>query len=299
MKSCILAMDMGGTAHKYALMDARGEAVYGTVGQRPSLSQGSREDILGAIREVAREAASQAKARGLGLDAVSIAAPGPFDFDRGAFMAGHKFAAVYGMPLGPLIALEAGPVPIHFLHDSTAFLLGEYAGGAARGYRRPAGMMLGTGCGFAAMAEGRVLVQPDQRPATVLWNRPFRGQLMDDILSRRGIRAAYAGNAEGPDVHEIAERAFSGEPGALRVFAWLAEAVAEALEPVLRGLQSDALVLGGQIAKSSALFAPRVSTLLGLPVHQAAQGGNSALFGAWVYASLGRERCVKTVHAQE
>lgn len=292
MNECIFALDAGGTYLKYALMTGDGQPLPNAQGQSPAPSGGTRQEIETAFRAAGRFARTQADHHGLRLAGMAVSFPGPFDFDAGVSHMAHKYAAIRDVPLTPLLTAEAGNVPVSYLHDSTAFLLGEAARGAAMGDARPAGVMLGTGLGFAAMAEGRVLVNPAQGPRISLWNRPFRQGICEDFVSRRAILRAYGAGAE-VDVKDVADRAFAGEKKAQEVFLHLAEDMAEILAPVLRALDADALVVGGQIAKSGALFLPRLEALLGLPVRQAALIANGALFGVWYYAQNGRDACVQ------
>ena len=296
MNDCIFALDAGGTCLKYALMTADGQPLPDAQGQAHAPSGGTRQEIEAAFRAAGRFARTQADDHGLRLAGMAVSVPGPFDFDAGVSRMAHKYAAIRDVPLTPLLTAEAGDVPVSYLHDSTAFLLGEAARGAAVGFARPTGVMLGTGLGFAAMAEGRVLVNPAQGPRISLWNRPFRQGICEDYASRRAILRAYGAGPE-MDVKDVADRAFAGEAKAQAVFLRLAEDMAGILAPVLKALDADTLVVGGQIAKSGTLFLPRLEALLGLPVRQAALIANGALYGAWYYARHGRDACVQAGEA--
>lgn len=292
MNDCIFALDAGGTYLKYALMTGEGAPLPDAQGQSPAPSGGTYEDIEAAFRSAGRFARDHAAAHGLRLAGMAVSFPGPFDFDTGVSHMAHKYAAIRDVPLTPLLTAEAGPMPVSYLHDSTAFLLGEAVRGAAVGYAHPAGVMLGTGLGFAAMADGRVLVTPAQRPQLSLWNAPYGQGICEDAVSRRAILRAYGGGPE-LDVKDIARLAFAGDKRAQAVFHRLAEDMAGILTPVLALLHADVLVVGGQIAKSGALFLPQLEARLGLPVRPAALLANGALYGAWYYARHGRAACVR------
>lgn len=290
---CILTLDVGGTYIKHALMMGAGEPA-GYPGQTPTGSGGSAGEALAALAGVASAARLKARECGLRIDGLAIAFPGPFKYDHGVPMMRHKFQALYGISITPAL-LEALPgVPIVYMHDSTAFLLGEAAYGAAKGATSPAGVMLGTGLGFACMAEGRVRVSPDQRPAVRVWNRPFREGIAEDALSARGIAARYAARTGTErDAKEIAARAREGESTALAVYRETGVMLGEIIGPVLRGLGSDRLVVGGQVARSAELFLPY--TGLDVPVVCADSLDAAALKGAYAYFRLGRERAVEVV----
>ena len=292
MNDCIFTLDAGGTYLKYALMTGEGEPLPDAQGQSPAPSSGTREEIEAAFRAVGRFAREHAAAHGLRLAGMAVSFPGPFDFDAGISRMAHKYAAIRDVPLTPLLTAETAPVPVSYLHDSTAFLLGEAVRGAAVGCARPAGVMLGTGLGFAAMADGRVLVNPAQGPRLSLWNVPYGQGICEDAVSRRAILRAYGGDP-ALDVKDIARMAFAGDQCARAVFDRLAEDMAAILAPVLALLHTDVLVVGGQIAKSGTLFLPRLEARLGLPVRAAALIANGALYGAWYYACHGRAACVQ------
>ena len=128
----------------------------------------------------------------------------------------HKWRGLMDVPLPSVFARELPGVPVRFLHDSTAFLLGEAWQGAARNMENPAGVMLGTGFGFTVMQRRRVLVDANGTPALVLWNAPFRDGTVEDYVSRRALRDAYGPQA--PDVRELAELARGGDTRAQAIF---------------------------------------------------------------------------------
>lgn len=157
------------------------------------------------------------------------------------------------VPLPPVFARELPGVPVRFLHDSTAFLLGEAWQGAARDMENPAGVMLGTGFGFTVMQRRRVLVDANGTPALVLWNAPFRDGTVEDYVSRRALRDAYGPQA--PDVRELAELARGGDTRAQAIFRRMGEALGEVLTRYLPA-GTDGVVLGGQIGPLGRAFPP-------------------------------------------
>lgn len=295
MSECILALDVGGTFIKYALLLKTGVLVEDTVGQAPAGSTLQTADALAAFRGVVHTAARLAQRRSLRIARVSVAFPGPFDYDRGIPLMQHKFQSLYGVFLTPAVHSVLPGVPVVYLHDSTAFLLGEAVYGAARGVHNPAGIMLGTGLGFACMQDGRVCVLADQRPTVRVWNRPFRGGIVEDVLSARGIGARFRARAgEERSAKEIAHLADAGHVEALAVYRETGALIAEILGPLLEQLGCGMLVVGGQAARSARLFLPYAK--LRIPVVPAADLDAAALKGACAYALLGRER---TVHIME
>jgi len=210
-----LVLDVGGTFIKYAMADGSGAIVKETVGEEPAHSEGAPELFLQALGNVVT------KARGFSLpfSRAGICFPGPFDYEAGIPMMEHKFVSMKGRSITPLFS-SLGVEPL-YLHDSTAFLLGEMSDGALRGHETCSGIMLGTGFGFAMAKDGKVCIGRDQRPALSLWGKPFLDGIVEDSISRRAMRADYrkrSGSSALLDVKEIGERADTGDEDAREVF---------------------------------------------------------------------------------
>ena len=285
MQSVMLAVDAGGTNFKYGLM-TRGCDMVSPCLQIAVQAEGSARQIEDSWRQLSKNAREIAQTMGATIGRVCVSTPGPFDFTAGMSRMKHKFPAIYGMPIRPWIQGELGDVPVDFLHDSTAFLLGELR----KGMVDPACVMLGTGFGFACMKNGKVLVDATRTPAVVLWNRPFRAGTVEDYISRRALRASYAkkaGTDGSDDVKEIAQKARLGDRAAAQVFDDLADDLAELLGDVLSRLGSGSLILGGQISLASDLFAPRLQAQLACPVVLSTHPDAAALIGCARFGVVG------------
>ena len=268
MCEVILALDAGGTSIKAGVL--RGEEM---LAKRTFPFAGEeREAMLAVFRQALAWGRAYAPA------CLGMACPGPFDFARGVSHMRHKWRGLKDVPLPPVFARELPGVPQRFLHDSTAFLLGEAWQGAAQEMKNPAGVMLGTGFGFAVMADRRVLVDANGTPALVLWTAPFRDGTVEDYVSRRALRDAYGPQA--PDVRALAERARGGDARAREVFRRMGEALGQVLTRYLPA-GTDGVVLGGQIARSAELFLPWARGPAA--VTMARHIGSAALRGAAVF----------------
>ena len=217
-----------------------------------------------------------------------VSTPGPFDYDTGVSLMRHKFASLYGLSLRT--PFEERGLPVSFLHDSTAFMLGEYGEGSLKNAKNACCVMLGTGLGFAWEKDGRVCVNEEQSPALSLWDMPFRAGIAEDYVSARAIQQ-YFGKAL--PVRDIAEMARGGNEYAAAAFLAAGEQLSLILGEVLSRLGCEKFALGGQIAKSADLLH------LKLPVPWAvtAHPEDAALMGACRYAALGRESCVQVIHS--
>ena len=262
---------------EYRLLDVGGTFIKCADGRQvPIRSDGSREEIATALKEAIGPVE--------GLKGVGIAIPGPFDYAQGVFLMKHKFSAVYGVPFRELTHLPQH-IALRFHHDVNVLLLGAVRMlGLEKG--NTALVTLGTGLGFACAIDGRVRYNEMGSPARSLWNIPLEdGGILEDRISARGIRAAYARRTgdSSQSAHSIAKLAYGGDEAALEVFSDLGCQLGEALEDIVQELRIDTLLVGGQIAKSlSLMLRPLQNRLEGtriLPVpDEAVFEGLSTLF---------------------
>ncbi|MDQ1722087.1 MAG: hypothetical protein QOI26_1821 [Pseudonocardiales bacterium] len=191
-----------------------------------------------------------------------IAMPGPFDYLRGvAHYAGvGKFEALAGVDVRSALyqALPHQPGSLCFSNDASAFLIGEWLAGAARGATRCVAVTLGTGVGSAFLDKGNVIdTGSSVPPQAELHLLSHAGRPLEDWVSRRAIRAAFvsAGGAESLDVKEIAELARTGDQAAAAAIEGAFQVLGEVLGPWLERFGADLLVIGGSISRSWDLIA--------------------------------------------
>lgn len=269
-------LDMGGTFVKYGCMS--GGALC-PQGQFPIDEAGCADAILAPVLEfLAAHPAPRA----------AICMPGPADYASGACQMAHKFAAIRDFPMKPWLEARLPGTEVSFLHDGVAFMLGEAISGEARGCGCAAGVMLGTGLGFALCRNGRVLVRPTRTPAHPLWCAPWRGGVAEDFVSGRSLRRQWAERGGEPlDVREIALRARGGDARAKALFSDAGRTLGEMLSAHLKGIPVEKIVVGGQIARSWDLFAPAFREACAIPAVPSRRVASAALYGNEAYARLG------------
>ncbi len=189
----------------------------------------------------------------------ALAVPGPFDCVAGVSLMKHKLDPLYGREMRGAIAARFGfePRRIRFLNDASAFLLGEVGAGSARGAVRAAGLTLGTGIGCSFAINGHPVTEgPGVPPGGEIWNFPYRGATVEDLISTRALKRAYA-DATGKDIEvkAIAEAAAT-EPAAMQVFESFGTDLGQVLHDVIAPFHPDIVVIGGGISRSSHLFLP-------------------------------------------
>jgi len=220
-----------------------------------------------------------------------VAMPDPFDYRTGValFEGVGKFAALRGVDVGSALR-DRLRGSFRFLNDADAFVLGEWAAGSAVGVRRCAGITLGTGVGSGWLVDGWV-VDPGAPPGGRLHRMDVAGRPLEDVVSRRAIRRAYAeaGGDPDADVKQIAAAARAGDARARRVLDAAMTALGRVVGRCVNGFRADLLVVGGSMSASWDLFAPafRAGALgCGLPtVVLAADSERAPLVGAALHAT--------------
>lgn len=188
-----------------------------------------------------------------GVERWAVAVPGPFDYQRGIgrYQGVGKFEALDGVDFRALLATFGIP-HTHFLNDADAFGLGEAKFGAGKGHRAVVCLTLGTGVGSAFVKAGQCVHDgTDVPPQGYAYRIKVDGCPLEGLMSRRALIAAWRSRSGlDEDVKIIAERARTGDPAALEVFAAALTGLARGLAPYLTSFEADVLVVGGSIAKS-------------------------------------------------
>lgn len=248
MTDRIAVLEVGGTHVTAAWVDRQGWLV--SEDYRADLAaDGSAAELLDGL------AAAGATLHAPAGTAWAVAMPGPFDYVDGIahYTGVGKFEGLTGVDvraeLGPRLN---APGSINFVNDASAFLIGEWLIGTARGATRCAAVTLGTGVGSAFLDRGRVVdTGPDVPPDAEVHLLSHAGRPLEDWVSRRAIRRAYArssGDDSGTDVKEIADRARAGDTHAAAAFEAAFQILGEVVAPWLTRFGADQLVVGGSIA---------------------------------------------------
>ncbi len=244
---CVVALDMGGTYIKYGLVDDNLSVPF--EGSVPADSCDSREVLLDRLSEAINNGLNAAKENGLAVHGVAISTPGPFDYAAGkSFMVG-KYDEIYDVDLRSEFRKRSNlnaDTPIEFMQDAAAFLTGEHAAGAAKGYENCMCVTLGTGTGYACMLNGELLLNERKGPYYVLARQPYKntGKNIEDIVSGVAIKNTY-----GEDAKALAEKAKKGDADAKNAYFYLGKVLGEALLEVAETKKVNCLIIGGQISK--------------------------------------------------
>jgi glucokinase len=279
LSSFILTADIGGSHITAGICDL---ATY-TISQESTIrvevdSKGSPIDILTSWATAFHAALN--KNGLLPFGGVSVAMPGPFDYEKGiSHIKGlNKYETLYGMDIKKHLAglLKIDPALVRFRNDAESTIAGEILTGAGRDYKRVIGITLGTGFG-SAFSENRITKDIN------LGSDPYKETIADDYLSTRWFLKRYnelTGVELTDGVKELAQIAIESQI-AHDVFNEFAVNLCDFLSEPIKRLEPEVLIICGNIAKASHFFLPYLAEKLSPVIIKLAQlDENAPLIGA-------------------
>ena len=277
----LLVFDVGGSHVSGAVCRDRKLAGRRSVQLDPN---GPEDQFYRAIEQLSSAALQEAGMRFDMIQGMSFAFPGPFDYKAGVSLMTHKFASLYGISVRNALAVRLGmdPETIYFLNDAAAFLLGELSMMPKECSGNVIGITLGTGVGSAFAVNGSVVRSGKGiPPAGEIWNLPWRGGIIEDVVSTRGIQGLYkARTGQELTVREIAERC-PDDTEAVAVFNEFGNTLGDVLKRLARDFEPNLVIIGGAIARSAELFLPAAASRIpGISLQVSTLFEEAALFGA-------------------
>ncbi|MEU6482452.1 ROK family protein [Streptomyces sp. NPDC046887] len=262
----VIALDVGGTGMKAALVGADGTLLYEA--RRATGRERGADAVVETILGFAAELYAYGRREyGAGAVAAGVAVPGIVDPDTGTAV----YAANLGwrdVPLRALLSERLGGLPVALGHDVRAGGLAEGRVGAGRGADRFLFVPLGTGIagaiGIAGTIEagahgyageiGHIVV----RPGGPECGCGQRGCL-ETLASAAAVSRAWAAASGDPeaDAADCAKAVESADPAAERVWREAVGALADGLVTALTLLDPRTLIIGGGLAEAGdTLFTP-------------------------------------------
>jgi len=257
-KKAYIVVDVGGTYLKSAVMRPDGELFPDSSCMTEAHSDGPREEILDAMRSAIAKEKQILEQNGAMLSGIAMTFPGPFNYYKGTSLMEHKFRDLKDVNLKECIANMpgvGGVVPVVFRHDANSLLAGELWRGNAVGFRNAAAVTLGTGLGFAFSRDGVVQQNEIGGPLITIFRIPYKNGILEDYTSKRGFLSLYKNlsgktSIEEVEVSDIGKWASEGDPVSQRVFEEIGAILAQSLKPLLKELEIECLLFGGQISRS-------------------------------------------------
>ncbi|RFU86887.1 ROK family protein [Streptomyces triticagri] len=261
----VIALDVGGTGMKAALVGADGALLHEA--RRATGREHGADAVVRNILDFAADLRRVGEERfGVPAEAAGVAVPGIIDAEHGIAV----FAANLGwrdVPLRQLLSERLG-APVALGHDVRTGGLAEGRLGAGRGADRFLFLALGTGIAGAIGIDGRVepgahgsageighiVVRPDGPPCGC----GQRGCL-ERLASASAVTEAWAAASGDPDADaaDCAKAVESGDPRAVAVWQQAVGALADGLVTALTLLDPRTLIIGGGLAEAGeTLFLP-------------------------------------------
>ncbi|MEV5271223.1 ROK family protein [Streptomyces werraensis] len=262
----VIALDVGGTGMKAALVGADGELLHQA--RRPTGREHGPDAVVEGILGFAAELRAHGiRAHGEPASAAGVAVPGIVDEAEGV----AAYAANLGwrdVPLRALLSERLGGVPVALGHDVRTGGLAEGRIGAGRGADRFLFVPLGTGIAGAIGIDGKVEAGAHGfageighivvRPGGAECPCGQRGCL-ERFASASAVSRAWAEASGDPDADaaDCAKAVASGDERAVRVWQEAVDALADGLVTALTLLDPRTLIIGGGLAEAGeTLFTP-------------------------------------------
>ena len=170
----------------------------------------------------------------------------------------HKYQALNGVSIKTWFKEILGNIPIQFISDSAAYLLGQLSRSEIKSYSKICLITLGTGIGFSAIVDGEILSTETGSPKIVIYNKPYKDKTAEYFVGREGIIRRYMDKSKELDceidVIDIARKADNKDILAIETFNDLGKMISEILHPIINEYQFEVLIIGGQIAKAYHVF---------------------------------------------
>ncbi|MFH8368707.1 ROK family protein [Streptomyces sp. NPDC018031] len=262
----VIALDVGGTGMKAALVAADGELLHED--RRPTGREAGPDAVVARILDFADELRALGEQRyGVPASAAGVGVPGVIDEARGIAV----FAANLGwrdVPLRALLSQRLAGIPVALGHDVRTGGLAEGRIGAGNGTGRFLYVALGTGIAGAIGIDGRI--EPGAHGSSgeighviVRPGGPACGcgqsGCMERLASASAVGGAWAEVCGDPtaDAADCAKAVESGDPRARAVWSEAVAALADGLVTAVTLLDPEMLIIGGGLAEAGeTLFAP-------------------------------------------
>lgn len=256
--SVVIAVDIGGTNLKGAIVDASGR----TIASRSVGVGASGDESITRIIELLQGLRAHTEQSGHHVVGIGVVTPGMVEAENGIV----RYASTLDwtdVPLGPILSAELG-VPVEIGHDVRSSGLAESLFGASKGVANSVLVAIGTGVAASILSGGHPVVGavttagelghipaiPDGEPCTC-------GQhgCLEVYLSGAGIarRYAAAGGEPGLDAAAISTR-LGHDPVADRVWADGVHALALGLKSVTLLIDPAVIVLAGGVSRAGGLL---------------------------------------------
>lgn len=255
MEARIVAVDLGGTRIRVALLDAAYTLLKRV--EEPTRAWEGPEVTIPRILDLIGNVISSSDHP---VQAIGISTPGPIDPDTGAIKSPPNLDGWIDVPLGRLVQARFPDIPTYIENDANVAALAEVHQGAARGHRNAIYITVSTGIGCGIVIDGGLF----------LGGRGLAGELGHTILLVDGDRiSSLEEEAAGPALAEyVIRRLEAGAQSVIteqvdgdltRISGSVVGKAAQAGDPLaLEAVTRSGRLVGYGIANLMMLFNPTV-----------------------------------------
>ncbi|MDZ5253376.1 ROK family protein [Clostridium sp. LIBA-8841] len=257
MKNYFIALDVGGSSIKSALVDNLGNVIT-NISVRDSLANKDKNTILKNFIEIIEFHISEGENLGVNIEKVGIAFPGPFDYEKGISLIRGigKYESLYNINLKDELETLLPELEFKFKNDAHLYALGECNFREGKIFNKLLCICIGTGIGSAFIENKSLLYEGENIPKEGwIYDKPFKGSIADDYISTRGLlRIAEDNNIAISTGKELYELACNNDKKALNVFKSFGKNLKEFMELYVKKCNIEAIVIGGNISKAYEFF---------------------------------------------
>jgi len=294
-----IGVDFGGTKIEAAALDASGEIVARVRSPNPGDYHAAVQAVADLVGEAGRQAGAAVERVGIGHPGSTSPVTGLIRNANSTWLNGMPFSADMQKTLG---------CPVRLSNDANCLAVSESVDGAARGANVAFAGILGTGCGGAVIAGGR-LIEGRNGIAGEWGHTPLPWQTEEEHpgpecwCGRRGCLEMWTSGTGlardlaamgGPPLkgEAIIEAARSGQPLPAKAFDRYVDRLARALAAMCDLIDPDVIVFGGGMSNTDELY-QRLPPLIEryaftdsftTPIRPAVHGDSSGVRGAaWLW----------------
>jgi glucokinase len=272
MKPVVLALDLGGTNVRWALVTRQGDILAKWEEATAVLSE--HETLIRSLAEVMRSSAAEARTRGAEIQAAGFGVPGRVLPQEGLVAFSPNVPALNACPLLPSLRSEV-PWPLSLENDANLFALGEHWIGAGQGHDQMLGITLGTGVGGGLILNGalwqgtagtsgevgHITVEPDgekcncgnrgclETVASGSWATAWVKKELSQGASS-WLKELWQADPEAIVGETLVTAAKMLDPLALKAFGRVGRYLAIAIADVVHLLGISRVVIGGRFARA-------------------------------------------------
>lgn len=235
----VIGLDLGATNIRGAIVD--GSSLADIISQKIK-SDGSVEDVLNDIYQVADALLQRDKALAIGIGVPSVV-----DVAEGIVYDVQYIPSWKEVHLKQLME-ERYQIPVYVNNDANCFAVGEYYFGKGNNSDSMIGLTLGTGLGAGVMINKR-LYAGFNCGAGEFGLFPYLDNVLEYYCS-----GSFFDNVYGLDGIQVFEDAKNGEAKALTLYRELGKHIGHAIKQVMYAYDPQLIVLGGSVRHAYEFF---------------------------------------------